>query len=319
MDVIDRANQLAANGQREAAVKLVRDAAEAGDVVALFALANWRLYGLFGSRDIAEAHRLLDLAHAGGSSEAARLKATLMANGTGIPPSVEGATRLLEEIAPGDPVAAAQLGMLGAVEKKNDVSDREIVELSADPVIRSVKQLLSREECAYLIALAQPEMRPSFVIDPRTGGQMPHPVRTSHGMNFGPTSEEPAVRLLNQRMADATGTKVENGEPLHILRYAPGQQYKPHLDAIPDAGNQRTWTVLVYLNADYTGGETQFDLLGIKHRGEVGDALIFRNVNDQGQLDPRLRHAGLAVESGLKWLATRWIRAKPHDPWTASY
>ena len=148
---------------------------------------------------------------------------------------------------------------------------------------------------------------------------MPHPVRTSHGMNFDPTIEDVAVRSLNERLARASGTDVEWGEPLHILRYAPGQEYKPHLDAIPNAQNQRNWTILVYLNDGYSGGETRFDLLNVEFRGAPGDALIFRNVDEQGRLDPRTRHAGVPVTGGVKWLATRWIRASAHDPWTTAY
>jgi len=138
-------------------------------------------------------------------------------------------------------------------------------------------------------------------------------------MNFDPAMEDPVVRQLNRRFAAITGTKVECGEPLHVLRYAPGQEYRPHFDAIPGAQNQRTWTVLVYLNDAYEGGATLFDQLNIQFRGAPGDALVFRNADQDGIPDPRLRHAGAPVAAGVKWLATRWIRAAPHDPWAASY
>ena len=317
IDVLDEANRLAASGQQQAAVDLVRGAADAGDPVALFAVANWRLFGMFGPRDEAEAHLLLDRARLGGNVEAIRLKATLLANGTGCEPDLATAKSLLEEIRDRDASAAEQLRLVAQAERDANVAESE--RLSLDPDIRVVRKLLSDDECGYLIVAAQPALRPSFVVDPRTGGHMPHPVRTSSGMNFDPTSEDLVVRSINERLAAATGTPVECGEPLYVLRYAPGQEYKPHLDAMPSVDNQREWTVLTYLNHSYAGGETRFDLLGIEFRGEPGDALIFRNVDGAGQLDPRLRHAGVPVQSGIKWLATRWIRAKPHDPWTTSY
>jgi len=74
MDVIDQANRLVASGQRQAAVDLVRGAADAGDPNALFAVANWRLFGMYGPRDEAGAHVLLDRAVATGSTEATRLR-----------------------------------------------------------------------------------------------------------------------------------------------------------------------------------------------------------------------------------------------------
>jgi prolyl 4-hydroxylase len=152
-----------------------------------------------------------------------------------------------------------------------------------------------------------------------SGGQMPHPTRTSSGMNFDPTMEDAVVHQINRRIAAVTATDVLCGEPLHVLRYAPGQEYRPHLDAIPGAGNQRVWTALVYLNQDFAGGETRFDLLGLAFRGSAGDALVFRNADREGNPDLRLRHAGVPVTAGVKWLASRWIRALPHDPWTATY
>jgi prolyl 4-hydroxylase len=272
---------------------------------------------MFGPRDEAEAHLFLDRARAAGYVEAIRLKATLLANGTGREPDRAAAKSLLEEICERDANAAEQLRLI--TQARNDVNAAESERLSFDPDVRVIRKLLSTDECAYLIAAAQPALRPSFVVDPRTGGHMPHPVRTSSGMNFDPTSEDLVVRSINERLAAATDTAVDCGEPLYVLRYAPGQEYKPHLDAMPSVDNQRDWTVLNYLNDDYTGGETRFDLLGIEFRGEPGDALIFRNVDADERPDPRLRHAGVPVRSGVKWLATRWIRAKRHDPWTTSY
>ena len=98
MDILDQAHRLAASGQQRAAVDLVQKAAEAGDAVAQYAVANWRLYGLNGGRDFAEAHRLLDGAVASGSAEAVHLKANLVANGTGVAPDPDAAVRLLETI-----------------------------------------------------------------------------------------------------------------------------------------------------------------------------------------------------------------------------
>jgi prolyl 4-hydroxylase len=319
MDVLDQAQRLAASGQQQAAVDLVLGAAGADDPVALVAVANWRLFGLYGERDLAEAHRLLDRAVARGDGEAVRLKATLMANGTGCSADLAAAVGLLESIRAADPGAALQLRLLEAMRPERAYADRPFEALSADPDIRVYRGLLTAGECEYLIARAQPELRPSFVVDPASGGHMPHPTRTSSGMNFDPTMEDPVVHQINRRLAAVTATNVACGEPLHVLRYAPGQEYRPHLDAIPGAGNQRVWTALTYLNDEFGGGETRFDLLDLAFRGSAGDALVFRNADANGNADLRLRHAGVPVSAGVKWLASRWIRALPHDPWTATY
>lgn len=319
MDVLDQAQRLAASGQQQAAIDLVLGAAGADDPIALVAVANWRLFGLYGGRDLAEAHRLLDRAVAEGDGDAVRLKATLTANGTGCTADLPSAVRLLETIRASDPGAALQLRLLEAMSPGEAFAGAPFEPLSQDPDIRVYRGLVSPEECDYLIDRAQPELRPSFVVDPASGGHMPHPTRTSSGMNFDPTMEDAVVHQVNRRLAAVTSTDVACGEPLHVLRYAPGQEYRPHLDAIPGAGNQRVWTALVYLNQDFEGGETRFDLLDIAFRGSAGDALVFRNADAKGDADMRLRHAGVPVTAGVKWLASRWIRALPHDPWTATY
>jgi prolyl 4-hydroxylase len=306
MNALDQAQSLVRSGRRAEAVALVARAADAGDGEALFALANWRLYGIFVPRDPAAVHPLLERAAAAGQSEAVRLQANLVAGGTGCPADPKRALTLLRSAFPSDPQIAL-LETMGEPALESEI-------LSNDPPVRFVRGLFSAAECAYLRALAEPALRPSVIVDDRTGRPKPDPVRTSEGMNFGPAQEDLVVNALNRRLAAATGTAYECGEPLHILRYVPGQQYRPHLDALPGAANQRSWTALVYLNDGYEGGETVFDRIGLSAKGATGDCLIFRNVDSEGRGDPRARHAGAPVTGGTKWLATRWIRERPFDP-----
>ncbi len=72
--------------------------------------------------------------------------------------------------------------------------------------------------------------------------------------------------------------------------------------------------MLVYLNEDYTGGETLFLKTGVKVRGNAGDGLLFRNAAPDGTPDPDSLHAGLPVITGEKFIASRWIRQKPFGP-----
>jgi prolyl 4-hydroxylase len=66
--------------------------------------------------------------------------------------------------------------------------------------------------------------------------------------------------------------------------------------------------VLIYLNDEYTGGETDFPVLGWRYRGSPGDALAFRNVTAAGLPDVRTLHAGRPPAGGEKWLLSKWIR-----------
>ena len=186
-------------------------------------------------------------------------------------------------------------------------------QLSGTPEIRVFPGLFTRAECDYLIDAARPLLQPSIVIDPQTGGHVPNPVRTSSGASFPFVDENPAIHALNRRLATASGTDVRAGEPLWVLHYAPGQQYRQHSDALPGVApsQQRVMTFLVYLNEDYDGGATTFPAAGVEFRGQVGDGLLFRNASSDGAPDPRSVHAGLPVIRGVKHLASRWIRAAP--------
>jgi prolyl 4-hydroxylase len=67
-------------------------------------------------------------------------------------------------------------------------------------------------------------------------------------------------------------------------------------------------TVLVYLSDGFEGGDTAFEQLSFRFRGEPGDAIVFRNVDAAGEPDRRTLHAGLAPSSGEKWVISKWIR-----------
>lgn len=315
MSVMERAHRLAREGRQREAVATVEEAGRAGDGEALLALANWKLFGLYGPRDPSGAHDLLERAAAAGNLEAARTRAYLIGNGTGCASDPARGRQLIEALGGEDPSIAHQLALLSQIPPAERAAELRTDILSEDPAVRIVHGLLLEAECRYLMAVAERSLQPSFIVDPRSGRRIPHPVRTSMGMSFGPTEEDLVVHAINGLLAAATGTDISWGEPLQILRYSPGQEYKPHVDALPGIANQRAWTVLVYLNDDYSGGETGFTELDLTVRGNPGDALVFRNISPDGRSDGRTRHAGLPVTSGVKWLATRWIRAAPYSPW----
>jgi prolyl 4-hydroxylase len=187
--------------------------------------------------------------------------------------------------------------------------------IGTKPDVRLFKSLLSTAECAQLATVARDLLEPAQIVDPVTGKHRLDPVRTSLGAVIGPTRENLVVAAIIRRLAAISDSAWDQGEPLSILCYQPGQQYRPHHDGLPSAANQRINTLIVYLNEDYDGGETEFLASGLRVKGRAGDAILFSNVDADGSIDPLSRHAGLPVTRGNKWIATRWIREKRHDPW----
>jgi prolyl 4-hydroxylase len=295
----------------EAAAHLIR-AAGTGDPAAEAALGQWRIAGNVVRRDLAEARRLLASAASKGDSRSALLHAYFLAAGVGGGEDWPGAVAALTAIAPRDSGAAAQLRLLARMELRPDGFPERpppVRPLSAEPRAAACDGFMTAEECAWLREAGEPALQPSAVVDPRTGRMVPHPVRSSDAAAFGVHSEDLVVNALNRRIAAVTGTRPEQGEPLQLLRYRPGGEYKPHMDALPAEPNQRILTALVYLSDGYRGGETSFPNARLSYRGRVGDALIFLNVRSDGSADPLTLHAGLPVTNGTKYIASRWIRA----------
>ena len=280
-------------------------------------LADWRMAGQLIRRDIAAAQALYGQALALGLEAAAGPYFALRASGAGGAPRDWPGTLALLAGRDRDPASRRQARLLAAMDLTETGDPRErpaAVALSSSPQIAAIAGFLTPDESAYLIELGQPRLQASQVVDPRSGRLINDPIRTAQAAAFPLVIEDPVFHAINRRIAAATGTAWAQGEPAQVLCYRPGEEYKLHSDALP-AGepNQRTLTVLVALNADYEGGETLFPAIGLAWRGRPGDALAFRNVDDEGAADASARHAGLPVRSGVKFLLSRWIRERPLD------
>lgn len=276
------------------------------------------LVGSAVPRDLGKARALLRDAAAQGQQDAATMEIALVANGSGAPADWAHAVRLLEALAPENEAAARQIALLGRMSLLGDGMPATLGQpewLCESPVVCRYRGFASAAECAHLAAAAQDLLAPALVAHPVTGALIAHPIRTSETAVLGPTREDLVVQALLRRIAAASGTRTEQGEPLNVLRYAPGQQYRLHLDALPQTRNQRILTALLYLNDGYAGGATAFPDLELEIKPRAGDLLLFANTLPDGRPDPVARHAGLPVTRGTKWVATRWIRAGHHDVW----
>lgn len=305
---------LTAAGRIGEAYALLVGPETATDPDRLLCLANWRLGGRFIHRNLETARNLFGHAARLGSGEGLAAYIAFVAGGVGGPADWPLACSLLASQAEVDADAAEELALVNGMELTSDGAPTRLPEeeiLSEAPRVSALRDLFSAEECRFLIARARPRLGPSMIVHPQTGQQVPDPIRTSAAMAFPFVDESPAVRALNRRIAAATGTEPAQGEPLHVLRYCPGQEYKSHVDALAGVANQRIVTVLIYLNDDYEGGETRFDRTGLTFRGAQGDALIFHNVDAAGRADLLTQHSGLPVNAGEKLIASRWIRARP--------
>jgi prolyl 4-hydroxylase len=201
-----------------------------------------------------------------------------------------------------DLIAAMDLDAAG-----NPKSLPEGKRLSDDPEVIQFPTLFNAAECRYLMEATGNRFEPSMVYD-SSRQLVRDQIRTSDGSTIHWLIEDPAIVALNRRLAAVTGSAYESGEALALLRYSPGQEYRPHFDFVRGVDNRRLLTALVYLNDDYEGGETEFVRTGLKVKGKAGDVIVFRNEGQDSGPNLLSEHAGLPVTKGVKYLATRWIR-----------
>jgi hypothetical protein len=197
----------------------------------------------------------------------------------------------------------------------------QIVEQDGVTVERS-EEFAPSAVIGFVRAILGPQLSPSAVVNPKTGETMAHPVRINQSAQWFPETLGWAGKLFECRLADACGYSVSHGEVLNLLHYRPGQRYKTHVDCISTAqaqspegqvqGGQRLMTVLVAMgNNDFTGGETAFPRLKESIRLTTGQLLSFNNADKSGQPLPASLHEGRPVQSGEKWLLSKWVRQLP--------
>lgn len=132
---------------------------------------------------------------------------------------------------------------------------------------------------------------------------------------------DPDIREIIQKIITKYNLKYETLEDLQVVRYENGEYYRQHHDSCCDnnaecdkfitrAGN-RVKTILIYLNDNYIGGETEFVNLGKKFKGKKGDALIFDPLDkSRSCCHEKALHEGKDVISGTKWIANIWVRER---------
>lgn len=305
---------LANSGDVVRSVEIIERHAEFGNGEALFALGDMHWRGFHFPPDLIRGRELFGKAADAGFPVAEKAFTNLLGSGIAGRRNWPDALRRLEREAKTDGLRARMLDILSAMRIDANGDPVEIPSgetLSGQPEVTLYRSAFSAAECDFLRLLAEPTYQRSVVI--MEDREIADPFRTSDGSTIHWLIEDPATHALNRRIAALTGTTVDQGEALQILRYRPSQQYHPHFDWLPPP-NRRVRTALIYLNEDYWGGETAFIKAGLKIRCRKGDCISFLSALPEGELDPLSEHAGLPVTQGIKYLASRWIRERRFTP-----
>lgn len=221
----------------------------------------------------------------------------------------------------GDEVAAGMLNLLPSTstihaERPTRAQLRALVSVALpteptaervcdSPAIFALEGFLSRLERIYLISHGAIQLHPALV----DRDVLRPEVWRADARRFDHFEDLPFLTLLAHKIAAAVGYPEER-EPLRVIRYSPGGEFKPHFDSIP--GDRRAVSAILYLSDGYLGGETSFPRAGVRFQGDAGDLLFFHNYCGD-KLDRNAIHAGLPVLSGEKWIATSFHGQTPRE------
>ncbi|MEN2785226.1 prolyl hydroxylase family protein [Sphingomonas qilianensis] len=196
--------------------------------------------------------------------------------------------------------------------------------LAANPAIKRAntdaaqiyqhRDFLSGAQCAALIRMIDANRRPSTLLSGKPDTQF----RTSESCDMDRWS--PDVRPTDEAIAALLGIEPSHGETMQGQRYAPGQHFRAHHDyfheaesyyaEVTQAGGQRTWTAMIYLNEVEEGGATWFPQAGIRVAPRRGLLLAWNNMNPDGSPNLATLHEGMPVVRGTKYIVTKWFRER---------
>ena len=129
---------------------------------------------------------------------------------------------------------------------------------------------------------------------------------------------------LARDLTSTPGLFPAGQEPVNLVQYSPGKEYRPHCDGQcngrPFSIGNRIATAIAYCRAPGAGGATTFTRSGLKIQPVENSVLFFayRYRDDQMSMDNgQTEHSGCPVTEGEKFIAVQWFRdgVTQNRPW----
>jgi len=183
-----------------------------------------------------------------------------------------------------------------------------------DYSIQEIPNFLNSEECDKIIELSNGKLFPSKVY---TNDKDLYETDTRNSHQCWLNDNDTFIKNISDKIKKYTNTPNNYQEELQVVNYQPGGFFKSHYDAcegdekfckrMNGEHGPRLLTVLIYLNDNFTGGETVFPLINKTVKPKKGKAVIFKNIDNNGIIIKQALHGGEPVISGEKWIANKWI------------
>jgi len=187
-----------------------------------------------------------------------------------------------------------------------------IHDLYEEPYI--LNDVISEEEAYYILEKTSSNLEDILVGEEETDTNI------SKSKTTWLYKDNPIIYNIIARISNMLHINLENTEDgLQIIKYKPNGYYKNHhasccedenkcADFIKERGH-RIKTVLIYLNDDFTEGETYFPLLNKKIKPPKYGAVVFNTLSNYGnRCHPKALHTALPIKNGIKYIANLWFR-----------
>ena len=183
--------------------------------------------------------------------------------------------------------------------------------------INELENFMSDEDCEIFIQMCESNLEKLKVLSDVDD------YRIAEGC-FLQENEKTTVSYRD-RIAEMLQIPTHNMEDVHLIKYKVGGEYKEHQDwfhprtdyynSMMERGGQRIKTALVYLNDNFTGGDTTFPRIGMRITPKKGKLVVWDNVTANGKISYDSTHVGEVVTEGVKYIAVIWIREKYFWNW----
>lgn len=193
------------------------------------------------------------------------------------------------------------------------MDERKLEVLHRKPLIFTVDNFLTEEECNLIIEKCRSKMERALI---GTGENAKvSEIRTGSSYFWKYLEDEDGFQIF-KKITMLLNKPGRNFDPFfQVINYGVGEEYKSHVDPSPERNRvegikHRKLTCLFYLNDVEDGGETEFPKLNLRVKPMRGRMIYFDNYKKDGSINYETLHRSMPILSGEKWAFNLWYHYK---------
>ena len=178
--------------------------------------------------------------------------------------------------------------------------------LSKEPAIILIDKFLDKSDCEKVLKLQMQLEKSSIAINKIKDYRKSFVTEVDENTDV--------MKKIKKKISKSFGLNGSGMERLQLQKYPEGGYYKEHFDAKSEdhfqkdkSFSQRKYSIIIYLNDDFIGGETVFPKKNISVKPLQGRLLLFSNMlNETNYVHPFSSHLSNQIVKGEKWILSVW-------------